>query len=79
MTDLKMGNVLPALPFWQARSFWLTLLAVIGPILSAVGIDWPRVADPATVDAIMQITGALGTVLAWRERLKPNFRLVLRT
>jgi len=77
MAPINMGDVLPKLPFWQARSFWLTLFAFVGPILAAFGIDWPWVSDPATVDLIMQIVGAVSAVLAWRERLRPNFRLGL--
>lgn len=78
MTNLNMGDVLPALPFWQARSFWLTLLAFLAPILSALGIDWPWINHPSTVDLIMQLVGAVAALLAWRERLRPNFRLALR-
>ena len=74
--DYKMGDILPPMPFWQARSFWLTLLAVAAPILAALGIDWPWVSDPATVDAIMQIVAAISAALAWRERLRPNYKLV---
>lgn len=72
-----MSEQLPALPFWQARSFWLTFLAVLAPLLSALGLDWPWVTDPATIDAIMQIVGAVSAVLAWRERLNPGRRLSL--
>lgn len=75
MTNPKMGDLLPVLPFWQARSFWLTLLAFAAPILTALGIQWPWVSDPATVDTIMQVVGAVSAVLAWRERLRPNFQL----
>ena len=71
----NLGEVLPVLPFWQARSFWLTLLAVAAPVLSAVGLDWPWVAHPSTVDLIMQVIGGIAAALAWRERLAPNFRL----
>jgi len=72
-----MSEQLPALPFWQARSFWLTLFAVLAPVLSAFGIDWPWVTDPATIDAVMQIVGAVAAVLAWRERINPARRLSL--
>ena len=68
-------KALPELPFWQARSFWLTVLALLAMILPALGLDWPWVNDPATVDRIMQLVGALSAALAWRERLAPNFRL----
>lgn len=78
MTQTPMGDLLPTMPFWQARSFWFTLLAFLAPILSALGIDWPWVSNPATIDAIMQVVGAITAVLAWRERVQPNFRLSLR-
>jgi hypothetical protein len=68
---------LPPLPFWQARSWWLTLLAVLAPILSLLGLDWPWVNDPATVDTIMQIVAGIAAALAWRERLNPHRRLAL--
>ena len=66
---------LPVLPFWQARSFWLTLLALLAMILPALGLDWPWVNNPATVDRIMQMVGAVSAALAWRERLAPRFRV----
>lgn len=69
---------LPPLPFWQAKSWWYTVFAVLGPVLSLFGINWPWVSDPATVDVIMQIVGAVATGLAWRERLNPMRRLVFK-
>jgi hypothetical protein len=69
---------LPTMPFWQARSFWLTLLALVAMIAPALGLNWPWVTDPATVDRIMQIVGAVSAALAWQQRLAPNFRLGLR-
>lgn len=69
---------LPVLPFWQARSFWAAVLAVLAPILSLIGIDWPAVSDPATVDKIMQIVGAIAAAIAWQQRVAPNFRLGIR-
>jgi hypothetical protein len=69
---------LPVLPFWQARSFWAAVLAVLAPILSVLGIDWPAASDPATVDRIMQVIGAVAAALAWQQRVAPNFRLGIR-
>jgi hypothetical protein len=69
---------LPVLPFWQARSFWLMLLAVLAPIISALGFDWPWVTNPATVDLIMQAVGAIAAAGAWQARLAPHFRLGLK-
>jgi hypothetical protein len=76
-TDMTAQD-LPALPFWQARSFWLTLLALIAMVGPSFGLSVPWASNPATVDLIMQGVGALAAALAWRERLSPNFRLVLR-
>jgi len=72
-----MTDDLPPLPFYLARSWWMTLLAVIAPLLSLIGIDWPWVSDPATVDVIMQVVGGVAAALAWRERLNPHKRLTL--
>jgi predicted membrane chloride channel (bestrophin family) len=69
---------LPVLPFWQARSFWAALMAVIAPIAAMAGINWPWVSDPATVDRIMQVVGAISAAIAWQQRTAPNFRLGLR-
>lgn len=73
--NLNMGEVLPTLPFWMTRSFWLMLLAVLAMVTSTLGLDWPWVTDPETVDEIMQIVGAVSVFLSWRERLAPNYRL----
>lgn len=69
---------MPTLPFWAARSFYLTLLALVGSVLPVAGVNWPWVSDPATVDAIMQIVSGVAAVLAWRERLSPKRKLTLR-
>lgn len=69
---------LPVLPFWQARSFWAALMAVLAPLVALFGIDWPWVSDPATVDRIMQIVGAVSAAIAWQQRTAPRFRLGFR-
>ena len=69
---------LPPLPAWQARSFWLTVMAFVGSVMPLLGIDWPWVNDPATVDTIMQIVSGVAAVLAWRERVNPHRRLVIK-
>ncbi len=71
-----MPNDLPPLPFWQARSWWLTLIAVLTPVLALLGLDWPWVTDPDTPDAVMQVVGGVAAALAWRERVNPRRRLV---
>lgn len=73
-----MNPELPSLPFWQARSWWLTLFAVVAPILSLLGLDWPWVSDPATVDVVMQVVGGIAAALAWRERVNPARRLTVK-
>jgi hypothetical protein len=69
---------LPPLPIWQARSFWLTVTAFFGSILPLLGIDWPWVSDPATVDTIMQVVSGVAAVLALRERANPHRRLTIK-
>lgn len=68
---------LPVLPFWQARSFWLALLAVVSAVAPVLGFDLPWAGDPATVDRIMSVVGAVAAALAWQQRVAPNFRLGL--
>ena len=70
-----MNYTLPVLDFWKARSFWLTVFAVAAPVAASLGLDWPWVSDPATVDLVMQIVGAASAALAWQARLAPSFRL----
>ena len=69
---------LPPLPIWQARSFWLTVAAFFGSILPLLGINWPWVSDPATVDTIMQVVSGVAAVLALRERANPHRRLTIK-
>ena len=73
-----MSEQLPPLPIWQARSFWLTVTAFLGSVLPLIGINWPWVSDPATVDAIMQFVSGVAAVLALRERLNPQRRLTIK-
>jgi hypothetical protein len=72
---------LPALPFWQARSFWLTMIAAVVMLGNAFGFDilsMLGVADESAIaDGLMQIVAAVSLVLAWGQRLAPNFRLTL--
>lgn len=69
---------LPTLPFWQARSWWMTFYAVLAPVVSMLGLDWPWVSDPETVNTTLQVTSAIAAGLAWRERLNPKKRLTAR-
>jgi hypothetical protein len=72
---------LPPLPFWQARSFWLALVAVAGGVAQARGIDLVAALGftdpPELVDAIMELVPAVAALLAWRERMSPRRRLAL--
>ena len=74
-SQIKMGDVLPAMPFWAARSFWLTLLALVAMIGPQLGLPVAWAGDPQTIETIMQIVGGVSAALAWRERLAPNYRL----
>ena len=68
---------MPTLPFWAARSFWYTLLALVGSVLPVFNVHWPWVSDPATVDTIMQVVSGAAAVLAFRERIAPKRRLTM--
>ena len=68
---------LPPLPFYMARSFWLTLTALVGSVLPVFGVNWPWVSDPATVDTIMQVVSGIAAALAFRERIAPKRRLTM--
>ncbi len=82
---------LPPLPVWQARSFWLQLLALTAVVLNVVGIDLYAVTcelglgcDAAAVQATGdQIVAAWQMVLpyllgiwAYAERRAPRYRLI---
>ena len=80
---------LPTLPFWQARSFWLTVLTVVSGVFSARGVDLASALGyhdtGALTDAFVAVANGVGAalpivsaVLAWRERLNPRHRLSLR-
>lgn len=73
---------LPELPVWHARSFWLTLLTVLIPILNASGIDLLGILGVSTVnqavDFVMTFLPILTGSWAWFERRSPNYQLVFR-
>jgi hypothetical protein len=70
---------LPELPMWQARSFWLTLVAAAAQVAALSGFDlfgfFGAADDQAFTDSIMQIVSAVAVVWAWLERRAPNFKL----
>jgi predicted membrane GTPase involved in stress response len=72
---------LPTLPFWQSRSFWLTMIAAGAALGQATGINVLEVMgaadDGALADRIMDVVTGVSVVLAWGQRLAPNFRLAL--
>ena len=76
---------LPGLPFWAARSFWLTLLTIAVPVANLGGLDLLGLlgaTDPA--EGARMLEGAALTVLpavtgtwAWFERRAPKRQLTL--
>jgi hypothetical protein len=72
---------LPVLPVWQARSFWLTIIAAstsLGAVFGINPLTAAGFADPgAAADAIMQIVTGVSVILAFGQRMAPNFRLGL--
>lgn len=80
---------LPALPFWQARSFYAQLLLAASVTLNTMGIDlmgWlAAVGIGMTPDEVVEkgvslwqaLSPILFGLLAWYERRAPNYRLTL--
>lgn len=72
---------LPALPVWQSRAFWLTLLAAgtsLGAafnfnVLEAIGVA----SQEAAADKIMDVVAGVSVLLALGQRAAPNYRLTL--
>lgn len=76
---------LPGLPFWAARSFWLTLLTIAVPAANLGGLDLlgllgatdpsegARMLESAALTVLPAVTGGL----AWLERRSPGRRLTL--
>ncbi|MBO4168889.1 hypothetical protein [Cereibacter azotoformans] len=82
---------LPALPIWQARSFYAQILLIVSVALNAFGIDlfrtlgeigWGSTPEEViatgdrAVAAWQQIAPLVFGLWAWIERRAPNFRLV---
>jgi len=78
MTNTHMGDLLPTLPFWQARSFWATLLTAVLTVANALGIDvlarlgTDEAGILAAIDAVLPVLTAFW---AWMERRAPNYKL----
>jgi hypothetical protein len=72
---------LPALPAWQARSFWLALIAVAANVAALADFDlfgfFGVDGQEALADNIMQIVGAVAIIWAWFERKSPTRQLSL--
>jgi hypothetical protein len=72
---------LPELPAWQARSFWVTIVAAALQIATFARFDLLGMfgveGSEQLVDAIMQIVAAGALFWVWFERKAPNFRLSL--
>lgn len=72
---------LPALPIWESRAFWLTMIAAataVGEmfgfnVLTAFGV----VTQEAAADKIMLVVQAVAVLLALGQRAAPNYRLTL--
>jgi uncharacterized membrane protein len=82
MADVSGPNTdLPALPAWQARSFWVAIVAAVLQVATLAHIDVLGIfgveGSEQLVDSIMQIVAAIGLVWVWIERQAPNFRLSL--
>jgi hypothetical protein len=75
-----MGDVLPVMPFWMARSFWATLLTGLLTIAAAFDIDvlarfgGSEEGALAVIDHLLPVATA---IWAWFERRAPNYRLGL--
>ena len=72
---------LPVLPAWQARSFWITLVAAAAQIATLAHFDlfgfFGVDGQEPLVDAIMQIVAAGALIWAWLERKSPSYQLSL--
>ena len=89
---LANNKTLPALPAWQARSFWLTLITMAVALANSFGLDLMAVlgdiglgsSPDAVIDSATRGVSAVQTLIpfitgawAWVERRAPNFRLTL--
>lgn len=76
---------LPPLPFWAARSFWLTLLTIAVPVANVAGLDLLGIlgaADPTEgarmlESAALTVLPAVTGLWAWLERRAPKRQLTL--
>ena len=89
---LSNNKDLPALPAWQARSFWLTLITMMVALANSFGLDLMAMfgemglghSPDAVIDSVNRGVSAIQTLIpfvtgawAWIERRAPNFRLTL--
>jgi hypothetical protein len=87
-----MNTNLPALPVWQARSFWAQALLVATVAANVAGVDLlghtAELGLGATPDEVLatgdraisaaqELAPLLLGLWAWVERRAPNYRLVL--
>lgn len=74
---------LAPMPFWQARSFWLTLVTILVTVFGAPATDLIAALGFAdvtqAVDWIMATLPVVTALWAWLERRAPTRRLVLST
>lgn len=86
------NSALPALPVWQAASFWAQLLLVLSVIANTLGLDLfaalgemglgtsPEeviATGERAVSAVQQLLPMIFGVWAWIERRAPRYRLTL--
>jgi len=91
---MKPNLELPVLPFWQAKSFWATLLMVAATLLNMQGIDLYAVTCDAFAActqeeviskgqmvalALQEIAPIFLGLFAWWQRRAPNYRLGIKS
>lgn len=86
------NRALPALPVWQAASFWAQFLMALSVVLNVLGIDlFSALRDMGlgnspeevlatgerAVSAVQQLLPMIFGLWAWIERRAPRYRLTL--
>lgn len=82
--DAKPADGMPELPIWRARSFYFTILAIVLMAGALFGVDvMGKLSSlglgsniPAVLENMDLIMAGLSALLAYRERLNPNYKLV---
>jgi hypothetical protein len=66
---------LPAMPIWQARSFWLALTTAAALVANIFGVDFD---ENLLAERVLNVVPLVTFALAYRERLNPSRRLTGR-